>query len=159
GATPFRRWKRETYRGGVSDPCIVSWPSRISAAGEVRSQYSHAIDVAPTILDAAGLGFADEVDGASLVPLGTDTDADWREDVVCETHGHGEEHLGRAVMADRYKYVANKGQMDELYDLAEDPYEMVNLIGDPAHGDVLSEMQQRLSRWQESTSDPHSVMD
>ncbi len=51
GNTPFRRWKRETYRGGSSDPFIVSWPKRIKAAGEVRDQYAHLIDMMPTVLD------------------------------------------------------------------------------------------------------------
>ncbi|MCU0269818.1 MAG: arylsulfatase [Acidimicrobiales bacterium] len=55
GNTPFRRWKRETYRGGISDPLIVSWPSGIGAAGEVRHQYVHAVDVAATVLDVLGL--------------------------------------------------------------------------------------------------------
>ena len=36
GNTPFRRWKRETYRGGTSDPFIVSWPKGIKAKGEIR---------------------------------------------------------------------------------------------------------------------------
>ena len=39
GNTPFRRWKRETYRGGISDPFIVHWPARIKAKGEIRTQY------------------------------------------------------------------------------------------------------------------------
>ena len=39
GNTPFRRWKRETYRGGVSDPFIVHWPKGIKAKGEIRTQY------------------------------------------------------------------------------------------------------------------------
>jgi len=55
GNTPFRRWKRETYRGGISDPFVVSWPARIAARGEVRTQYVHAIDVVPTVLDALGI--------------------------------------------------------------------------------------------------------
>ena len=55
GNTPFRRWKRETYRGGVSDPCIVSWPKSIKARGEVRTQYAHAIDMVPTVLEALGI--------------------------------------------------------------------------------------------------------
>lgn len=38
GNTPFRRWKRETYRGGVSDPFIVHWPKGIKAKGEIRTQ-------------------------------------------------------------------------------------------------------------------------
>ena len=48
GNTPFRRWKRETYRGGISDPFIVHWPTGIKAKGEVRTQYAHAIDMVPT---------------------------------------------------------------------------------------------------------------
>ena len=41
GNTPFRRWKRETYRGGTTDPFIVAWPAGISARGEIRTQYAH----------------------------------------------------------------------------------------------------------------------
>jgi len=52
GNTPFRRWKRETYRGGSTDPFIVSWPRGIAARGEVRSHYAHIIDMLPTVLDA-----------------------------------------------------------------------------------------------------------
>jgi arylsulfatase A-like enzyme len=55
GNTPFRRWKRETYRGGISDPFIVCWPKTIKARGEVRTQYAHIIDMVPTVLDALGL--------------------------------------------------------------------------------------------------------
>ena len=55
GNTPFRRWKRETYRGGASDPFIVSWPRRITARGEVRTQYAHIIDMVPTVLDLLGI--------------------------------------------------------------------------------------------------------
>ena len=51
GNTPFRRWKRETYRGGATDPFIVSWPAGIKARGEVRSQYAHLIDMVPTVLE------------------------------------------------------------------------------------------------------------
>ena len=40
GNTPFRRWKRETYRGGISDPFIVHWPKGIKAKGEIRTQYA-----------------------------------------------------------------------------------------------------------------------
>ena len=54
GNTPFRRWKRETYRGGTSDPFILVWPKGIKAKGEIRTQYCHAIDLVPTVLDALG---------------------------------------------------------------------------------------------------------
>jgi arylsulfatase A-like enzyme len=48
GNTPFRRWKRETYRGGSCDPFLVHWPSGITARGEVRTQYAHLVDMVPT---------------------------------------------------------------------------------------------------------------
>src|SRR6201994_539785 len=53
--TPFKMWKRYEFNGGTSDPCIISWPRGISARGEIREQYPHAIDLVPTILDAAGI--------------------------------------------------------------------------------------------------------
>lgn len=55
GNTPFRRWKRETYRGGISDPFLVHWPKGIKSKGQVRSQYAHAIDMMPTVLEALGV--------------------------------------------------------------------------------------------------------
>jgi arylsulfatase A-like enzyme len=55
GNTPFRRWKRETYRGGSTDPFVVAWPAGMSARGEVRTQYAHAVDMTPTVLDALGI--------------------------------------------------------------------------------------------------------
>jgi hypothetical protein len=53
--TPFKMWKRYEFNGGTSDPCIVSWPAGITARGEVRHQYHHAIDLVPTILDVVGV--------------------------------------------------------------------------------------------------------
>ena len=44
----FRRWKRETYRGGTS-PFLVHWPAGIRARGGVRTQYAHIIDIVPTV--------------------------------------------------------------------------------------------------------------
>jgi arylsulfatase A-like enzyme len=69
GDTPFRRWKRETYRGGVTDPCIVSWPASIAARGEVRNQYLHAIDVLPTLLEAIGIEAPESVRGVLQSPI------------------------------------------------------------------------------------------
>ena len=63
GDTPFRRWKRETYRGGVTDPCIVSWPAKIKARGEVRDQFLHAVDLLPTLLEMIGLDAPAQIRG------------------------------------------------------------------------------------------------
>ena len=69
GNTPFRRWKRETYRGGVADGFLVHWPAGISARGEVRHQYGHVIDMVPTVLEALGIDPPSTVRGVAQSPV------------------------------------------------------------------------------------------
>jgi arylsulfatase len=69
GNTPFRRWKRETYRGGTSDPFVVHWPHGIRARGEVRTQYGHIIDIVPTVLEALQIEAPATVRGVTQSPL------------------------------------------------------------------------------------------
>jgi arylsulfatase len=69
GNTPFRRWKRETYRGGISDPFIVQWQKGIKARGEIRTQFAHAIDMVPTVLDAVGLEAPVSIRGVMQSPI------------------------------------------------------------------------------------------
>jgi arylsulfatase len=83
GNTPLRLWKRYTWLGGVRTPLIVRWRAGIEARNEVRSQFCHAVDVMPTLLDAIGVtppetidGHAQQpLDGRSLVPTFTDAGA------------------------------------------------------------------------------------
>jgi arylsulfatase len=65
GNTPFKLWKRYTWLGGTRTPLIVHWPRGMAAPGQVRQQFCHAIDLAPTILAAAGLDFPATVDGVT----------------------------------------------------------------------------------------------
>jgi len=69
GNTPFRRWKRETYRGGISDPFIVHWPAVLEARGENRDQFGHAIDMVPTVLDLLGVDPPESIRGVSQSPI------------------------------------------------------------------------------------------
>ncbi len=69
GNAPFRRWKRETYRGGVSDPFIVHWPKGIKSQGDVRPHYAHAIDMVPTVLDLLGIEAPLAVRGVTQSPI------------------------------------------------------------------------------------------
>ncbi|WP_416674844.1 arylsulfatase [Egbenema bharatensis] len=69
GNTPFRRWKRETYRGGISDPLIITWPAGIEAKGELRPQYAHAIDLVPTVLEALGIEPPTTIKGVTQSPI------------------------------------------------------------------------------------------
>lgn len=61
--TPFKMWKRYEYNGGICDPCIISWPSGMSARGELREQYHHAIDIVPTVLDVLGVEAPSHIKG------------------------------------------------------------------------------------------------
>ncbi len=70
GNTPFQ-WTKQvaSHFGGTRNPLVVHWPNGIKAKGEVRSQFSHVIDVAPTVLEAAGLPEPVSVDGTKQYPM------------------------------------------------------------------------------------------
>lgn len=69
GNTPFKRWKREVYLGGIRDPLIVSWPDRIKEKGGIRPQYVHAIDIVPTLLDVLEIQNPDRIKGYAQSPI------------------------------------------------------------------------------------------
>jgi arylsulfatase len=69
GNTPFRRWKRETYRGGVSDPFIVHFPNGVKAKGETRMQFTHAVDMVPTVLELLDLEPPTSIKGVTQAPI------------------------------------------------------------------------------------------
>jgi arylsulfatase A-like enzyme len=68
--TPYQ-WTKQvaSYWGGTRNGTIVHWPARIRAKGELRQQFHHVIDVAPTVLEAAGLPFPTIVNGVLQEPL------------------------------------------------------------------------------------------
>jgi arylsulfatase A-like enzyme len=61
--TPFKMWKRYEFNGGTSDACIISWPAGMQARGELRTQYHHAIDLVPTVLDCLGVAPPERIKG------------------------------------------------------------------------------------------------
>jgi arylsulfatase len=65
GNTPFQYYKQSSYRGGNADPLVISWPAGIDKQhhGQIRDQYSHIIDIAPTILEATGIEAPEVIDG------------------------------------------------------------------------------------------------
>jgi arylsulfatase len=69
GNTPFRRWKGETYRGGTSEPFIVTWPRVIEGGGAVVDQYAHVVDMMPTVLDAIGIDLPSHLNGREQPPV------------------------------------------------------------------------------------------
>lgn len=69
GATPLRRYKLWPYQGGIRTPLIIAWPGRVPDPGSIRSQYVHVVDLAPTLLEAAGGRFRDVIDGRPQIPV------------------------------------------------------------------------------------------
>jgi arylsulfatase len=68
--TPFPYWKRWAgAEGGVADMCLISWPAKIPAASEPRSQYIHAVDVVPTIYDLVGIEPPETINGHLQTPI------------------------------------------------------------------------------------------
>ena len=69
GNTPFQYFKQIVHRGGIQDAMIVHWPKGIEAKGEIRDQYHHIVDIAPTILDVTGTDFYEELNGEEQLPF------------------------------------------------------------------------------------------
>src|SRR5581483_1088190 len=69
GNTPHKLWKRYTWLGGTRTPLIVHWPAGVTHPGTPRAQFCHAVDLAPTLLEAIGLSLPDVVDGVPQQPV------------------------------------------------------------------------------------------
>jgi arylsulfatase A-like enzyme len=98
GNTPFQ-WGKQvgSHLGGTRNPMVVRWPERITDAGGLRPQFGHVIDVAPTILELAGIPQPQTVDGieqepmhgTSIAPTFADVDApEFRTQQYFETIGN-----------------------------------------------------------------------
>ena len=70
GDTPFQ-WTKQiaSHYGGTTNGVVIHWPARIKSHGEVRSQFTHVTDIAPTVLEAAGLPFPKSVNGTEQRPF------------------------------------------------------------------------------------------
>ncbi|MBD3193710.1 MAG: sulfatase-like hydrolase/transferase [Candidatus Lokiarchaeota archaeon] len=136
----------------IKIPLAIRYPE-ITKSNQKSDKFVSNIDIAPTILDIAGCSFSNKIDGRSLLPLLKGKTIDWREDIMVEMHGHKHLHLGRALISDKYKFIYNERDLDELYDLEEDPYELNNLINDPQYSKIIDDLEKRLKIWREKTND------
>ena len=140
----------------VRIPMAIRWPDKIKPS-VTTDKFVTNMDLVPTVLEAAAAEMPSPIDGTSLLTLSQQpNDVVWREDVMLQHHGHyAQHHFQRQLRYGQYKYVAHLDDRDELYDIAQDPYELNNLVGIPHMEAVLSEMRQRLYR-QMMLHDDHS---
>lgn len=131
--TPFRRHKTWLHEGGISTPFIVHWPRGIRAAGELRHNVGHVIDVVPTLLAAAGGARLETWQGEPVPPPPGKsllsvfaTDGSVSHDDLWWLH-----EGNRAIRVGDWKLVAAGKQSPwELYDLSVDRGESHNLAAE-----------------------------
>ncbi|MBX0296949.1 sulfatase-like hydrolase/transferase [Haloarcula nitratireducens] len=114
--------------------------NNLGADGAVDDRFVSLLDLPPTFLDVAGVDVPDEYVGQSLCQ----SPDDWRDDIVCEFHGHFFEYEQWMLRRGDHKLVLNSHDMAELYDLSVDPEELHNLTGNPQHGEIAQRLYERL---------------
>lgn len=133
-------------------PLLVRYPKAVKA-GTVRDEFALNIDLAPTLLELAGVPVPANMQGKSLVPLLKGARTRWRDSFLIEYYSDRVfprmSQMGyKAVRNERWKYIhyVELPGMDELYDLKTDPFELKNLIDDPASAQALTEVKKEMER-------------
>jgi arylsulfatase len=145
GNTPFRYFKQSEHRGGQHDALVVHWPKGINAKGEIRNQYHHISDIAPTIMEAVGISVPETYHGVKQQPMDGTSMLYAFDDAKApnaKKRQYYEMFGNRAIWADGWKAVTLHGnrmpwdvnvvlpfEQDEweLYHVAEDFSESTNL--------------------------------
>ena len=179
GNAPFQ-WGKQvaSHLGGTRNPMVVSWPDRISDRGGFRTQFTHCIDVGPTILEAAGIPEPKVVDGIEQKPMeGTSFlySVDDAEAAEQHTVQYFEMYGNRAIyqdgwwaacMLDRIPWDASPGSIGRFapgrYDPEQDRWELYYLPDDFSQAnDLAAEQPEKLAElkerfWQEA--EQHNVL-
>ena len=145
--------RRLPYEESIRDPLLMRYPPRIPAASRPEG-LALTVDLAPTLLEFAGVPIGPGIQGRSLLPLFRGTPSDWRQSVLVEFYTNEQPfpHLMdmdyRAVRTARYKYIhwVKHPDMDELYDLRTDSLERRNLARDSSLTGVKRELKEELGR-------------
>ncbi len=139
--------RRLPYEESIRTPLVVRYP-RLADAGTVVDGLVASVDIAPTVLDIAGVTIGDHIQGRSFAGLLAGNESDWRESILIEFYTYENPFPWlvdmdyRAIRTERYKYIhwVHHPNDGELYDLAEDPFEMHNLIAEPRMSGVLRDL-------------------
>ncbi|MGK7397228.1 MAG: sulfatase family protein [Candidatus Cyclobacteriaceae bacterium M3_2C_046] len=147
--------KRQFYEESVKVPFLVRCPE-ILEGGQTIENMVQNVDVAPTVLQMAGLKAPEYMVGRSILPVLTGEAAEWRDKIFYEyywEYAYPQTPTMHGVRTDRYKLIRYHGVWDtnEFYDLQEDPHEMNNLIASPEHQDLILDLTNQIYDWLESS--------
>ena len=149
--------KRLMYEPSIRVPLMLRYPG-VVPAGAKSSEMVLNLDLAPTMLDIAGLPVPSAMQGKSFLPLAEGHHIPWRKDWLYEYYEYpGFENVRpcRGVRTARYKYIHFflDPQEYELYDLEKDPNETTNLYGKPGYEQLTAQLQARLEALRKETGD------
>jgi arylsulfatase A-like enzyme len=134
----------------IKVPLIVCDPRKTSShQGKIEKNLAVNVDIAPTILELAGLPVPPAVQGRSLVPLLEGTDSNWRREILTEhLWDHPDIPQTEAVRSDRWKYIRypQHPEFEELYDLRQDPIEKNNLALNKQSSGLLTKLNEQCHR-------------
>ena len=147
--------KRHFYEESARVPLLAYCPGVIDSS-VVIDRLIQNIDIAPTILEAAGLQYPENMQGLSFLPFIYGKETEWRDQIYYEyfwEYDYPSTPTTFGVRSDRYKYIRYHGIWDtnEFFDLQEDPHEINNLIDCPDHQKLIEEYVDALYTWLENT--------
>jgi len=139
-------------------PLMIRWP-RVIRPGTVVEQMVSNIDTFPTVLGMLGVPRPKDYrqEGADFSPILRGEKTPWREEVFSQYDIHNSaQGFMRSIRTPRWHLVRYclANDMDELYDIENDPGEMKNLIRNPKHQETASKLRTRLDAWMRSIDDP-----
>ena len=176
----FPRAKTTLYDPGISTALLMRWPAGGIAGARVSNHLLSNVDLTPTLLELAGTGVPDGLQGISFAEVCRDDRAEAVRDAIFAEHTHPSAHPDtRCVRTDRWKLIRNffpsrripvpvdlaragmlktgsgaETPVVELYDLDNDPLEANDRSEDPAYADTVCELSHRLLEHMQSVGDP-----
>jgi arylsulfatase A-like enzyme len=170
------------YDRSIATPLILRWPAALKAGA--HDSLVSTIDIMPTVLAAAGIAAPPPVQGASLLPAAKGEESGVRDAVFAEMTYHVLHTPMRAIRTKQFKYIENLNDTpvgldmcedlewakrvaklpeqpccrprppEELYDIQNDPNELINLADNAGYAEVKADLIKELHAWRSMTADP-----
>jgi len=149
--------KVNSYEESTAVPFIVSWRGKTPAGKTDDKHIVSGIDILPTLCDYAGIEIPSRITGSSVRPIIEDPEAEWRKFAVTEIQPFNRlpDIKVRSIRTLQYKYsLFSHGEKNEqLFDMINDPGEMIDLADNPDYLAVKEDHKKMLELWMTETND------